>query len=445
VALQPNTSTVPNIRYRSRNGLKPLDPSCGAQFLFPAAEAKHDRIEVSTNWMLPISTSHFDDFATNLDGRDGGGTDLFRISQPSMLTRKIETTRSWAFSASGRLTCWQNSPTSRADIVFSLNPTRWLAYQIDPMVMSNADDPASILRLNEERQNFLKSLTLDENDNFLPTVEHLGGETFGGRAQWWRSILGRYIEAVQCLTIGHFQSVSPQLVDGHPDCTPIPPFSFATPTQAEVYWELFAPLGATGIVCRLAQIAKRMDGQVRTFEWKSQGGEANAESFKLGLNATTDLKVYAKSRDRIRFEVTYTKNIGQIRFAPHATLEDKLVQLTENAARRVQRFWRGVAPALIETPGYGDMLTFMAKLNRHVPAENIPVILELLANRRVLARTGPAGAAPAGVCRALEHAGIIEKTDLRSQSKTYRLAPDYQKMFDEMALAGNLLNPVFTE
>lgn len=443
MALQPSP-TLPNIRYRSRSGLKPFDPNWDAQSLFPAAEAKHDRVEVSTSWLLPVSTTHFDEFTSSLDGHDGISANPFRISQISALTRKIETIRPWSFSATGKLTCWQNSNITRTEIVFSLNPTRWLAYQPNPDAAMEAGDPSHVLQLDGQRMLYLKSLTLDQNDNFLPSARHLGGETFRGRADWWRVVLEHYTGMVRSLVESSFQAVVPPQFEGYPERIPLPPLVFETPTQAEVYWELIAPLSATGIVCRLGEVVRRMDGQAHTFQVIDQGGDANAEWLKLGLTDTIALKVYAKSRDRIRFEITYNKNIGQLGFPPHATIVDKLMRLSEDAARRVQRFWRGIAPVLRETPGYGDLLTFMGKLNRHVPTDNIPIILELLAYRRVLARTGPAGAAPANVCRALVGAGIIEKTGLRSRSKTYRLAPEYQRMFDEMTVAGHFLNPVFT-
>jgi len=229
--------------------LKPFDPSWNAQALFPADEAKHDRIEVSTNWHLPISAAHFDEFTSNLDGRDDILANPFRVSQISALTRKIETARPWSFSASGKFTCWQNSNSTRVELVFFLNPTRWLAYQPDPEAIQEGGDLWQTLHLAEHREAYLKSLTLDQNDNFLPTTDHLGGETFDGRGSWWRSVVERYIDTVRSLVQGHFQVVAPAQFENGPERIQLPHFVFETPTQAEVYWELIAPFGSTGVDC----------------------------------------------------------------------------------------------------------------------------------------------------------------------------------------------------
>jgi hypothetical protein len=330
--------------------------------------------------------------------------DLFR-STGRRNQYRLNTTSDWLFSASIVFPGIREGQVlrNRFRIEIRLNPTRFLSHHNLTAEEIRGGDAREILRKNEARESEIMQLTLDRNDNLLTPD------------RWWRNgremldATNAYIEKVQELIEDEFSQFSdplPQNTDS--DEGPDWDTSFEinqdnwTVNRTEIYWEYRVPSALVNLrQLRLSLLAlfnsvetvdygvppPRSDPSVRRGRTRTHH---NAWSIEVPLRDGVSLMIYAKTYDRLRFEVRYQKNLRTLlnpSFRSEAVSSDyeglfsALRVAVDDATTRVSR----ILPDLQEItepedPSFSDLATLMGILVETAEAAHISVtrLLELL-------------------------------------------------------------------
>jgi hypothetical protein len=272
----------------------------------------------------------------------------------------------------------------------------------------------------------LEVLSLDQSDNFIPNPVNFSPCT--DWAERWREALGIYLDHLQAFLAETF---APEAFADLEELT------LSTPKTAEVFWELSA--GEAGSwVENFAEAVRCTHGQVVIRE---SGREQNAVWVVIHLRKDIALKVYAKTHDRVRFEVQFTQR-GRINdllksraVSGSDSLADKLTALNDIASKKLRDVWDTVMtvarPALTTSAReFEDEFAFMAALNSTVPAGNRTIVLRLLLRSRGIAATPEGGIAPDPICRALVRKGLLVRTQATNRGRFYAVAPRFWAMMD---------------
>ncbi|MCB4771058.1 hypothetical protein LGR54_20825 [Ancylobacter sp. Lp-2] len=443
---QNHTTTmtaVPAIRYRSRTGLRHLDTAHPADVLFPAYDARHDRVKVRVAARVHLSQPElWEDYIGEIAPPDHAG--LFVTSAPQagaaqfkLRVRGTKANPLWLI-AGGGIVRWRQS-AGFFDIALDLdvNPTRFLAHQPDPSVTAiHERGPLDAFRVNVSAAAALRAMTLDASDNVLTTLAQLGGTTFTRREAQWDAVLAAHFDQLSNALI---ETLAPPHIGAELEMT-------LSVAQAETYWELSVP-DAVSTIGALCQSVKMSDGAARLSQRADIGGEANAQWIKMPLTDDADLKFYAKTSDRIRVEITHHDRIAQ--FAGRngrpmgAGVAATLRALSRDAANRLHRVWTAIMNLHALQADAADVCDFMSKLNAAVPEQNRRLILSLLANHRALTETTVDGFAPASVCRALRRTGVLVPIHARNRAAArYVLTPAYSAMFDRLLDRRDAVRPL---
>ncbi len=252
---------------------------------------------------------------------------------PPLFSGRLLTFR--AKQADGRTVCM---PVSE----FHLNPSEALNHWGKRLNAAKARSWKSVLFESRDSKRLLRSL--DGKRNVIP-------ERFldnAARGQW------RYIEAV-------YRGIEEELeraslaVDGLPFDG-----SFATtklgPRVVETYWEFSAP-SAAQLVESLAPLLRAFhkDSRARTHGF-DEATEGNAPTLTLFLSAGEVIQIYAKTSERIRFEVIHKPMqqngliSGGYSAQSVAQLRGKLRCLRMRAAKRVNQVMAFLSEWAEETP-----------------------------------------------------------------------------------------------
>jgi hypothetical protein len=435
-----NTSTMtsmssmplPIIRLRSRTGMKDIR-SHGTAVLFAAGDARHDRIKARYTARVLVDPASMPDMLSEIGPPDDEGLFVGTV-QPNGLTMRLRSRRDasrrpmWLVTGRGIVKCRPEPGFIDIDMELDLNPTRFLAHQPDPSPAAILErDPFEALRVNASKRVQLALATLDGGDNVLIGLDRLGGERFEDRATQWQHLLTAYLTH---LRLALHATIRPQ----HIETALIE--DKLTLTQVETYYE-FSAADAVSTVGDLSRLLMSADGASRLFRRAEIGGTSNARWMKLPLTADIDAKVYAKTHDRVRVEITYTSRVEQAAeragVARTGSTIAKLMTLNTDAARRLETFWDALMTLDALDASATDVCEFMARLNRAVPEGNRRLMLSLIANNRGVTATAKEGFAPPAVCRALVREGILTPARARQHAEArFALTPAWSGMFDRL-------------
>jgi hypothetical protein len=444
----PAPSTAPDptrgLVLRRPSGLRAFD--LADPDLFRPSEAKHDRIKLRLETRFACAgpeqlERHLRQlpFLRHARARNGRGYTL-------------KVADGFLFAGSGRL--WTVGPargvaaaerSAAGGFLFALvldidaNPTRFLAHHEPagwPFEHLAAMPPSQALRRNPELERQTRAAALDGNDNLLLGAARNGGQSFARRGTKWGRVVSIYLGHIQRLLHAAF-TPSP--------CNPVQlaqplELELATLTQLETYWEYETP-DALGVVASLAdhlQLAAS-DWRVRRYlpdtRFTDLAQARNCLSVTLPLNKEVSLVLYAKTLDRLRFEVRYTKNVRGIgardcRGPVPATSILGMVQ--DDAAKRTRR----VAEALREVAGSGEfervaLLDLEAALLQATDGDHEAArqLLRPLLHVGAVSRTVPDGIAPPEVLERLEDQGVLRRIRVRHGGvPRYVLAPSCAAM-----------------
>ena len=427
----PSTAIAP--RYRSKTGMRWLDTTLSPQTLFPAAEARHDKLEVSIELSFDVRSVEAFQEVAEIWG-DQSESPLFNVTDGkgnSETSKKLKIARGWHISGTGN--AYLNRQTLRGTIFLSLsvNPTRFYAHQTQTTI--DAIQNVHATNTMRKSQSVTKLEGLDGGDNLLDMIK-MGGTSFEGREAHWDRLIHVYFEDIEELLTRHL-APSPLGVVPADLLTRFTVIRITTISYAEVHWELSvadAPSLMNQIRSSVGCVAPSF-GQTHPGRY-SEGAEKNCAWVKLSLLADCSLLIYAKALNRIRFEVSYTGHLpvkGYDLPAPsHLSQSEicrKLRRISYDAAKRLQGSWLSVRRNLHQTDDIGNIPDFMRRLRRANAGTFEDVLISLLSSTGRIAQEN----FPERVLERLVKEGIlIEPVPVRARGgKVYPLAQPWVNMF----------------
>ncbi len=434
----PSSGEQPRVRLRTRTGLKRLDLARPSSFLFAPEDARQDRIQAQMRCFVSLSDQEGCDNAIELLGDRADPDALFRISRglsPSQWRISIVPDR-WLFSGRGLLRQSGECHRLQLDLTLDFNPQRYFAHQS----ASNVDAVRSLLpevalRVHPDLALQARRHALDANDNVLVGSDRLAGSSFEQRGANWRETVNDFLGKIKTLISSHLARTT----RGHVTA------EWRSINTLEIMWELSHQDALSWVsdfrtaVFAAAPAAIWRRGKVPL----ESGRTGNADWMLVPLTKEIKLRIYAKTLNRVRFEVCYT-DAGRIRQEskrrqrdiPRGDLTAILAAMPGAAAERLHGFWRGVmAYSALPSPATTDALDFLDRLDQAVPRDRRRQLMSLLANGRGI--TPDAVLFPESICIAMERAGLVTKAErIRNRaSPRYYLAPTFSAMFDRLLRA----------
>ncbi len=295
-----------------------------------------------------------------------------------------------------------------------LNPTRFVRYQ---GYVRNVGDPPSIWELGPPRlartnPGSMGEDPLDENDNVLstPRMERIGCPDA------WPMHVGRYWTGVTEL----FSAVFERLADDT-GCE-LHHASRCLVRTVETYWEFSAP-DALHLIRQLEPHLLTHVANTLRHQYFSVRSVQNSLSIRLQIGEGIYLKVYAKTRTRIRFEVQQDlhKSRFRNRSGSFSILPNVLARCAERAAAIVNAAFNHLAfshAAELQNSAYA----LIHQIVQNCAFEEGEAVLSILVNhggRIALGRRDPLRQS----VRRLVSAGILRRT-VRYRD-TFVVAPSY--------------------
>jgi hypothetical protein len=429
--------------YRRRSRIPPFTEGC-----FPSPGlARNDRIKVVfTGTIRYSSTTVLEQHLSDIN-RSG---EVFTLDQPRFLSvRNLQVVRGQLFSGFLKLTgVRQGTGTAaRAELSLDLNPTRFLAHQAEDADFSDLPIPfATPVTRSPSLGRRLAAQTLDSNDNVLVGNDPLVA------ASDWPAVLATYFEAVRCAVEGDVN-----LNDGTNNFVQLE-MDWSRPVirQAEIYWEFGVP-DATGFVRSLDPVMRQIAHEARTVHYAEPADPpierrdlhgvscaVNALAVYCALATSIDCVVYAKTYDRVRFEVRYAANVRELvrpRLGGQAGLVELLQHTARDAHRRVSRLFQTMHEFRVSPePELVNLVLFMAHVGTVCvgDADLARRVISLLLNTRGIT-VSPDGdsAIPSEVVEQLVAAGLLirSRTGLREASRRFALIPKYAAVVEALARA----------
>jgi hypothetical protein len=418
------------VRYRSRTGMRDLTLSQDSPFYFSAAEGLYDRINVRLNATMYVSHEDEHDSVLGIIGENLDPDSVLRATQKRPNQHEIYTLKNrWLFGLNGTLNWTRQARKFTIDAELRLNPTRFLAHQQSPDLDVLANGlPEEVLRYSETRHRVIATETLDGQSNALIGLDYIGSTTFEGRSARRQRLMAIYLEKIT-------QLLGSALHNPDHNYT-LDSLRITTVSDAEIYWELSHP-DAISFVADFSSAVSACDRNSQTVIQRCEiGGDGNVRWIKLPLTQAISLKVYAKTADRVRCEITFSGDRGRIgqllqrgSGANRSNPVEVLDALRLGAAGRLQRAWG----TIMRLTGFSDetahLLDFVERVDRSVPSSSRRAVFSLLFNHGGVAQTGDDGLMPASVCRALCREGILVETTLRQRAgKSFALTPTYARV-----------------
>lgn len=407
--------------------MKPLNPELPAWFLFPASEARHDRLQITMEFSgLSPTEAAFHEVMETLASVSGTTPDeqpLFRADRVMhSLKYRLRLTPGWLFELAGAREAGtvRHDPRTglvRFSLMLVLNPTRFLAHQGTTDIGQIAARPSEEALRAQNGQMLPRGL--DGNDNLL-SAEQMGGQYFEGRDQRWRGVIAVYLDHIQRLVAERVAQLSPEIFQLRSS------IEFQAVQQTEVYWELEGRDAVTA-VSELRNAVQRSAGTFRA----TCGLDHDAVQVRLPLTVDIELSIYAKTFERVRFEVRYRRPIRQLASrcgASGGNVLGDLGAVRSDAASRVAGVWRAIAPAFHAAEKAGDLFDFIDKLRRADLGEETRLLISLLGNNRGLTECS----VPLATIKTLVRLGVLDpRVSLRHGGpKRYPLAVKWSLMFD---------------
>ncbi|GLV24975.1 hypothetical protein TomTYG45_14130 [Sphingobium sp. TomTYG45] len=340
------------------------------------------------------------------------------------------------------------------------NPTRTLASRIAAYLMPDSGVDCDFVTHLEQTSpfgffdHFGVTPSLDGKENWLPDID-LATELLG------RDIFGRFFPIfVDKLmrVIGMIVAPFPSGLETSPDGTDVEllhrqfsgrlEWGAVRVPQIETYFERYHAK-AREVVRSSAQAMlnglseARIRHHLQRVSWERY---EDLFSIRSELPAERDLSVYAKSVDRLRFEITRPKR-GRYQPMILAAPADRLMQIFRSERTDLLECcdWDQVAALFeeVDRPAVSDLISMVSAIAEECAAEGASaraVYTALLSSAGLKNECVPE--ASHGVLRRLERAGIIEKKTLRHRHKRgqprYVLRGEYMGVFSAILDA---LNP----
>jgi hypothetical protein len=340
-----------------------------------------------------------------------------------------------------------NSGRARAELLLELNPTRFLAHQAADAGFSELPIPiATPLTRSPSLGRRLRAETLDRSDNVLVGNDRLVA------ASDWPEILATYFDAVRSAI-----EEGINLNDGTHDLVQLEvDWSRPVVRQAEIYWEFGVP-DATGFVRSLDPVMRQVAHSARTVHYAEpadppidrrdlhgMSSAVNALAVYCALATSIDCVVYAKTHERVRFEVRYSANVKEL-VRPRPTGQTGLVELlqhtTRDAHRRVSRLFQTLHEFRVgPEPDLVHLALLMAQIGTACAGDAglARRVTSLLLNTRGITM-GPNGenAVPSDVVDRLVDAGVLtrSRTQLREASRRFALIPRFAAVAEAIGQA----------
>ena len=317
-------------------------------------------------------------------------------------------------------------------LTLHLNPTRFARYRGAAETLEIPQDLMIPKMRVRERES-----SLDGRDNYLTASQY---ESFSV-PHFWRSLFTRYWQEVLIGIEGEFIRAA--------DVAGVPTGEFSEPAgmtvsrdfnqkafsiqTVETYWEMRS-VDAMAELARFRPLLLAFGREIQNSHYPTmiEGRERNCMVLNLKIQDGVNLRVYAKTRQRIRFEVIHNLNKYGVRGGKVSRRPAKLLQvcwrLLEHAASKVSQ----ILPRLIREPSESDSVTllgFLEILNSAVSSPSQATnILQLLAYNRVIdCGTNSTLRNPV---RTLMNRGILQASPQRGGPVC--LSPPYHDLFDEL-------------
>lgn len=436
-----STETNTTSATRIRTGLPTLDIPNFAGCLHDHAmtDLVQTRLELPISFQNEQAVADFKELIADPTGPQG--EPLFKLPRARRgHAKEFVIADGWHFK--GKATLRLNASHRGLFLIdVSLNPTRWVNYlspgtDLEQLRVADASD---LLRLPHERRTHG---SLDGNDNLLGGADRLS------KLRAFPALAGVYLDAIQRLfterlvpdqfsTIAGVTISRPRLVSaGH----------------AEIYQEFYAPHAISAVeTLRDMCIALAADVEWRTYVGRQVDGALarNCPSITLHITKDIDIAIYAKTMQRVRFEVRYRSDVSE--HANHrnqrgqpSTLATLLQGLRPDAMAKLNRLLRGLkmyANTSNERASIFDVVDAAYRATG-MDARRARDLMDALGNLGGVTETGPTGIAPPSVVRALVQAGVLTRQALRHGNadragRRFALTPRFAPLAPAMIAAAN--------
>jgi len=181
----------------------------------------------------------------------------------------------------------------------------------------------------------IEPATLDGNDNIVPETDL----RYAAVEATWREALGRYTQSA-------FSAVTAELCTLMRAGDQLPAVNLFAErqwvSQAEVYWEFSTPAALDRADYWGRAIQASSGRQTRkTVEYDHNSLVFSVKSSRTGLGSTHALSTYAKTPDRVRFEVQYEGDVGRtVRYNGETGLIERLSRIRVHAADQLRKALR---------------------------------------------------------------------------------------------------------
>lgn len=433
------------IRYRSRSGLRPFPSDC--RFELHEDEGSIDRLLLE----YTVDVGYTDqallaEYVEHVSGRSGSLPWTLMSIDPltNNLQPKVRTAAPtevsggrWIVEVSGKLsnTRAQHGGVARLRFTLHVNPTTFIANQ-PASELSGLGDLQSheAFLANPEMLAEARAASCDGNHNLLVGAARRGGTSFDRRDQWYASV-------IDAVVFNLAELLQQQLVPSAENGLPTVSVTIRSPTvsQAEVYWE-FESADAISDVLTIGDRLSLAAGQVSIRQYfpnvhhMAVGHSENSPSVTIDLSRSSGrikLLVYAKTRQIVRIEVKYLKELRQtVARTARGTLDVQTILglARRHAFQQVERMREAVMQVTPSVHERADLLTFL----RHISAAALgdaaveQGMLTLLVNIGAVSQTDEQGACPPEVCNRLRRSGVVRRVRVRHGGPPrYALTPAY--------------------
>ncbi len=329
-----------------------------------------------------------------------------------------------------------------------LNPTRFLRHQRCPPLVGEPPEtwilpPANMRRIAIPRRTRVTGestdadieTSLDGNDNVILGRRHI----LFSRAEAWPLHLRRYLQATEDTLQSEFDRVANALgfhLNGPEGYSRTPYYSLQ---QVETYFEFTHP-NPTQLVRILQPALESIGREFTSREYPvsliQSGIESNSRTLRIQLTAGTQLRVYAKTTHRIRFEIVHDVTHRSVSTLLHAEEGGYTTQsnsellgwfrlLALDAANKINEVFSTLENRTTVPIDSADSYELIAEIFATVRnAHRAKQIIELLVEHGCL-RVGRSGTDFLPEIKQLRRQGILENVaDTNCVTPRYRTALD---------------------
>ena len=404
------------------------------------------RVEVTVGYS---SRQAIADYLHHLNGANGLPFTLFEVTSAAsshikkvrIIDRRRLEHEAFALTGGGKISgVAQDRGTARLTLDLSLNPTRWFAQQ--PIGAHSPGfrwpDHAAVLAARpvheclERRPQALAAAarqSLDGKPNVLLGYNRTGpGWPDRDPHAWAMDWTGFYVNAVRELVA---LAVDPGGTIPGLMVTITPP----TVSQVEVYGERMVEDALAAVAAlgdRLMVAASDLNVRLHLSGALGFGRELNARTITLPVARNIHVVIYAKTQDRLRFEVRYLDDVrgtvARHRRGPTDPLETIRCAM-QNAVERLATVTDALAGLMVEAPAsYADLKRGLWSVLWACEGDqsSADALLTPLLVDQAVTETGPGGLAPRRVLQRLRARGVVQRVRVRhGGAARWALTPTY--------------------